>query len=159
MTNTPKVDPVVKTIDVPCPPETAFRIFTADFAAWWPKESHSVSTMSGGQPARSVMLEPGVGGALGEVAHDGTAHTWGSISVWEPPARLSFLWHVRRPVEQATVVDVTFEAEGTGTRVTLTHRGWEVLGDKAAETRDDYDAGWVHVFETCFLSACTRSAV
>jgi len=149
-----EIDPVVKTTDVPCSPKTAFRIFTAHFAAWWPKESHSVSAMGGGRPARSVMLEPRAGGALSEVAHDGTEYAWGSITVWEAPRRLAFRWHPGRPAAQATVVEITFEAEWNGTRVTLTHRGWDALGGEAVKQRDGYNAGWVDVFETRFRAAC-----
>jgi len=29
--------------------------------------------------------------------------------------------------------------------VGITHTGWERLGDKAQETRDSYDNGWVYV--------------
>ena len=54
------------------------------------------------------------------------------------------------------MVDVQFEPIDTGTRVTLTHSNWEVLGDTAQAMRDGYDQGWVHVFETCFGGACAK---
>jgi len=37
---------------------------------------------------------------------------------------------------------VTFAAEPEGTRVTLTHRGWERCGESAQTERKGYDRGW-----------------
>ena len=150
-------DPVIKTVEVPCSQERAFGIFASDFSVWWPKDKHSVSAM-GGAPAREVSLEPQQGGAISEIAHDGTKHNWGSVSVYDPHARLSLLWHIGKPVEEATVVDIAFEAVSGGTKVTLTHHGWEALGDDAEKMREGYNAGWVHVFETCFAKACQTEA-
>jgi hypothetical protein len=31
---------------------------------------------------------------------------------------------------------------GAGTEVTLTHSGWETLGEEGPKTRDGYDGGW-----------------
>jgi len=146
-------EPVIKTIDVPCDQRTAFRIFTRDMDLWWPKDRNSVSAMSGGT-AREVRMEPRPGGALTEIGHDGVVHDWGSVKVFDPDSRLSLLWHINAPAEQATIVDVAFEPQASGTRVTLRHHGWEALGDKAQSMRDGYDGGWVGVFETAFAEAC-----
>ena len=151
-------EPVIKTVNVPCTQERAFQIFANDFSAWWPKDKHSVSAMDGGKPAREVSLEPRTGGAVSEIGHDGTAYNWGSVAKYDPHAQLSLLWHIGKPVEEATLVDVTFEATADGTKVTLTHHGWEALGDDADKMREGYNAGWVHVFETCFAGACTAAA-
>jgi hypothetical protein len=48
---------------------------------------------------------------------------------------------------------VTFTADGTGTRVDLEHRGWERLGEVAAEAREEYTQGWPRV-----LAAFERSS-
>lgn len=146
-------DPVTKTIDVPCPPQMAFEIFTRDMGTWWPRDKHSISAMSG-NTARRVSMEPREGGALIEIGHDGTEHHWGSVTTFAPHSKLSLSWHVGRPAEEATQVDIAFEPTDAGTRVTLRHHGWDVLGDDAGTTRDGYNAGWVHVFETCFANAC-----
>ena len=121
-------DPVIKTIDVPCDQRTAFRIFTEDMDRWWPKDRHSVSGMEG-RTAQAVRMEPRAGGAITEIGHDGTRHSWGSVRVWEPFARLSLAWHINRPAAQATRVDVDFAPLASGTRVTLRHHGWEAYGD------------------------------
>jgi len=150
-------EPVIKIVEVPCSQERAFEIFTKDFSVWWPKDKHSVSAMSGAV-AQKVMMEPKKGGALTEVGHDGTEHNWGSVSAFEPHARLSLLWHIGKPVEEATRVDLSFEVISGGTKVTLKHHRWEALGEDADKMREGYNAGWVHVFETCFADACKAKA-
>ena len=40
---------------------------------------------------------------------------------------------------------MTFAPEGSGTRVDLEHRGWEVYGEEAAEMRGEYVEGWEFV--------------
>lgn len=149
-------EPVIKTITVPCDTATAFRIFTFDMQKWWPLDRHSLSAMDG-KAAQLVTVEPGVGGKLIEIAPDGTHHHWGSITVWQPGAHLAFSWHVGRPETEATQVDIRFELTEAGTRVTLTHSDWQVLGDAAAETREGYNSGWVGVFEQAFAEACSAA--
>lgn len=150
--------PVTKTIEVPCPPDMAFRIFTSDFSKWWPKEKHSVSAMGDNPPPRSVNLDPRVGGKITETADDGEIFHWGSIKTWEPNQRLTVSWHINQPESEATKVDIQFDATAGGTRVTLTHDGWEILGDNAQAMRDGYNNGWVNVFEVCFADACRAKA-
>ena len=50
----------------------------------------------------------------------------GEITEWSPGARLAFTWRGTNyaPGEQ-TEVEVLFEAVRAGTRVTVTHRGWD----------------------------------
>ena len=139
---------------MPCSQKEAFETFTKNFSAWWPKDKHSVSAM-GGNVARSVSLDPKVGGDINEVMHDGTTTHWGSVKEITPHSKLSLAWHIGKPADQASFVDVTFEAAGDMTTVTLTHHGWEVFGDEAANMREGYNNGWVHVFETCFAGACS----
>jgi hypothetical protein len=58
----------------------------------------------------------------------------------------------------AQVVTVSFHAQGDSTRVTLTHSGWEALGDAAAETREGYTHGWDIVLGQFFVNQCTKIA-
>lgn len=48
----------------------------------------------------------------------------GAVTVWDPPARIEFTWQR----EGSQTVNVEFEVEADGTRVTLTHYGWETSG-------------------------------
>src|SRR5229473_3181598 len=54
------------------------------------------------------------------------------------------------PVECA--IEPRISPEGPGTRVELTHSGWEKLGDagKAAALRERYDRGWATLIERCY---------
>ncbi|MEM9069454.1 MAG: SRPBCC family protein [Myxococcota bacterium] len=131
------IAPVVKTLELSCSVEHAFTVFTQRMATWWPLATHSIA----GVNAESVTVEGEVGGRIVERASDGSEHVWGTILIWEPPTRLAFTWHPGRDASSAQHVEVRFES-GTSTTVTLTHKGWEKLGDEAQTHRDGYDSGW-----------------
>jgi len=84
-----------------------------------------------------------VGGRIVETLPDGTTATWGTVTGWQPPARVAFTWHPGGDAAAATTVEVTFEeyAAGAGTVVTLVHRDWPARTD-GATARQQYDAGW-----------------
>ncbi len=52
---------------------------------------------------------------------------------WLPGERLAFGWRLPsfKP-DQATEVDIRFEAIGAETRVTVEHRGWDAIPQKHA---------------------------
>jgi uncharacterized protein YndB with AHSA1/START domain len=135
-----KVDipPVTKSMVVNLAVEDAFRLFTAGIGTWWPVHTHSV----GEDQARTCKIEGQIGGRFYEIQDDGTEVLWGTMLAWDPPARLVFSWHPGYDVEQAQEVEVTFEAEGTGARLNLVHRGWEKRAQEYPEVRDGYDQGW-----------------
>ena len=82
-----------------------------------------------------------------EIQKDGTEAPWGTVLVWEPPHRFMMSWHPGRDENTAQELEVRFKSEGEGTRLELIHRGWEILGDMAEETRIGYDSGWDNVLE------------
>lgn len=108
-------------------PVTAFEIFTEDVDAWWGRGPRFRWA-----PGRegTLRFEPGVGGRLVE-AYDESgddAFEVGRVRVWDPAARLVFEFRARNFEEgQVTEVEVLFEPEGAGTRVTVEHRGWDSL--------------------------------
>ena len=129
--------PLRFTFDVACPPDHAFTVWTSKLVTWWPRD-HTVS----GEP-EEIVLEHGPGGRIYERTADGDQHDWGEVLVWEPPRRLSYLWHIGRARATATEVDITFVGDGaTRTRVEIVHSGWDELGDAAADRRDGNRAGW-----------------
>ena len=136
---TEPIEPVVVAVEVGRGVEEAFRVFTAEIAAWWPVADHSV------EPDRveAVVLEAGVGGRLYERWHDGGRADWGRVLAWEPPARLLLSWQPNPDRPAPTEVEVRFLAlEPDRTRVELVHRGWERLGDPGAGSRAGYETGW-----------------
>ena len=151
-----KTAPIEKSITVDRNAERAFRFFTEQFDAWWPKETHSMGADRDGiTPARLVM-ESGVGGRLFEVSADGTERFWGRIGIWEPGKRLVFSWGFDKPQEHRTEVEVKFTDLGDGgTRIDLTHRNWE-NDPKGAELREGYNKGWEPVLAR-LLERCNES--
>jgi uncharacterized protein YndB with AHSA1/START domain len=139
------VPPVVKTVTVRCPPERAFRAFTADLARWWPLAHFHI----GAEP-QACMLEGRPGGRIYERSANGVDSDWGKVTAWEPPHRLAFTWEVLLQGAQAQQIEVTFRAVDGGTEVRLVHSGWDALGPLAAERREQFDRGWVTVFEQAY---------
>jgi Activator of Hsp90 ATPase homolog 1-like protein len=131
-------EPLSLRFDVACSAEHAFATWTARIGSWWPAD-HTVT----GQRGLDVVLEPGVGGRIYERTRSGEEHEWGEVTVWEPPERLGYLWHLRSERTRATEVEVRFVALAeAATRVEIEHRGWERLGDGAEEWRDRNRGGW-----------------
>jgi hypothetical protein len=87
--------------------------------------------------ADRVTIEPRVGGRVFERARDGREYDWGTVLVWAPPERVRFTWRVGKAANSRQEVEVHFAPVEKGTRVTLTHSGFEV-----AEQRTNYDGGW-----------------
>lgn len=143
------IAPVHKTLTVPLSPEKAFQLFTAGIATWWPLATHSVAEGK----AETVIMEPRAGGRFYERTSDGKEAPWGEVRVWDSPRRLVYSWHPGRSADTAQEVELRFSPMGSGTRVDLDHRGWEVLGEKAAAARDSYDKGWNRVFNECYGKA------
>jgi hypothetical protein len=135
-------DAVNKTIVVRCDVESAFRVWTEQLNAWWPK-GHSRS----GDPNTTVILERRAGGRLYERTPQGVEHEWGEVLVWEPPYRFAYHWYLGSGPTLPTRVDVHFSSEEAGsTRVGVTHRGPELIGELWLRNNARYDASWESVF-------------
>lgn len=143
MTNEQVLAAVKKSITVPVTPARAFELFTSDVEHWWPLGTHSVSAQAAQQAAARCAFEPRLGGEFYEIDAQGQRHVWGRIECWCPGQRLTFTWHPGLAQEQATRVDIRFEALGPEeTRVSLVHDGWERRGAGAGAVRDQYQSGW-----------------
>ena len=145
------IEPIRLAIEVACPPDHAFAVWTAGIDRWWPAD-HTVS----GRDDLVVVLEPRAGGRIFEREPDGAEHDWGEVTIWEPPRRLGYLWHLRRDRADATVVEIRFVAAGEGTRVEIEHRGWEALGSEGEAWRDRNHGGWATLLPW-FVGAATTA--
>jgi uncharacterized protein YndB with AHSA1/START domain len=96
-------DPLRLSFDVKCSPKHAFGVWTERFGEWWPTD-HTVS----GHLDAAVVLQGRVGGRIYERTPDGREHDWGEITIWEPPARLAYSWHIGRHRQDATEVEIRF---------------------------------------------------
>ena len=124
----PPFDSVRVSVTVAADPATAFAVFTGETDLWWRRGPRF--RVSGRTPG-VVTFEPGVGGRLFETyateAGERVA-VMGRITAWDPPARFSFEWRASNFAgDERTTVDVSFEAAGAGTRVTVHHHGWSTL--------------------------------
>lgn len=121
----PAVDQVRVSVLVEVPPEEAFRIFTEEIDLWWRRGLRY--RVAAGR-AGTIHLEAGVGGRLYEsvtAGGDTELKQTGRVIVWEPPQRFVLEWRaVNFAPAESTEVEVVFEPSRTGTRVTVTHRGW-----------------------------------
>lgn len=148
------LDPITKTVDVPCPQQRAFETFV-DFPKWWPLEKRSMSLMSAKAPAKSLSVETHEGGRIVELAADDQEHHWGTFRVFAPHNHVQFDFHMGLPAEQTGQVDVRFTAlSATETRVELTHSNWEGYGDMAEMMFNGYGSSWAMLFEEHFAGAC-----
>jgi uncharacterized protein YndB with AHSA1/START domain len=144
------VPPVVKAVSVRAAPARAFDLFARDLARWWPLAQFH----TGADPV-DCAIEPRVGGRVFERAADGNETEWGTVLAYEPPHRLAFSWVIGVSADQAQLIDIRFtpDASGSGgTRVELTHSGWEKLGDAAASAarREQFNRGWATLIERCY---------
>ena len=132
------IEPIRLSFEVDCLPEHAFETWTGRIDQWWPAD-HTVT----GEDGLTVVLEGRPGGRIFERTRSGAEHDWGEVTVWEPPGRFAYLWHLRRDRADATDVDIRFVDLGDGTtRVEIVHAGWERLGAEGETWRDRNHGGW-----------------
>lgn len=153
------IEPIVKTLTVGSDATETFKFFTGQFGTWWPVHDPKYT----GKDAEAVHMETKQGGRIYATLKDGNERTWGIVQTFEPGQRLSFSWGAPISTDDdkdgVTEVSVEFADGKDGTcTVTLTHSGWERLATEAEEMRNDYNEGWDHVLEECFLSFTRKDA-
>jgi hypothetical protein len=117
---------VLVSLRVAVSPETAFVAFTRDIGRWW--KSHPLFMLSR-QGDGALRFDPeGPDGRLVTRFDDGKEWEIGQVRCWLPGEKLAFGWRLPSfKAEQATEVEVRFEAVGAETRVTVEHRGWDTI--------------------------------
>lgn len=137
---------VRETIAVPAPIAEAFRVFTEQCHAWWPR-----SYRLGRAERTGVVVEPQEGGRWYERTADGNKCGWGIVLVWQPPVRLALSWQIglgfvpEADASRASRVEVTFAECGPhATTVTVRHselerhgKGWTEMAEAVSGER-----GW-----------------
>jgi uncharacterized protein YndB with AHSA1/START domain len=136
--------PIQKSIRVGVSVERAFQVLTEEMTTWWPLATYHIGKVD----AKSVVLEPFVGGRWFERGVDGSECNWGRVRTWDPPRRLVVTWEISSQWQHdpsiQTEVEIRLTAEGAATRVDLEHRLLHYYGDKATEMRGIFDSeqGW-----------------
>jgi hypothetical protein len=137
---------MVKSVMLPLAPPAAFALFTEKIGEWWPPERRHTE-----DPASEIFILES--GRFYERARDGHEVELGWVRSWELPRRILLDFFIATGPENPTEVEITFAAEETGTRVTVTHRpkpAGEGLWTKWAPS---YEGSWDIV-----LAALTRAA-
>lgn len=105
-------------------PLDAFEVFTDEVDLWWRRGPRF---RGGGADSELCFERDATGMRLVERGRDGVFEI-GRVLAWEPGKRLLLEYRLRNfAADECTEVEVSFEARGEGTRVTLEHRGWERL--------------------------------
>jgi Activator of Hsp90 ATPase homolog 1-like protein len=147
------IEPLRLSLVVACSAQHAFTTWTGKASSWWPTE-HTAS----GDAGLNVIFEPRIGGRIFERTPGGQEIDWGEITVWEPPNRVGYLWHINADRSDATDVEIVFKELGdSSTRVEIEHRGWERLGAAKETTwRDANLRGWEGVLPS-YVAACAMA--
>ncbi|MGI9610215.1 MAG: SRPBCC domain-containing protein [Acidimicrobiia bacterium] len=145
------IAPIVRAAWVARSQTATFRIFTEEIGAWWPLRTHGIF----GPSAGGVHFRDG---KLIEQSTDGSESVWAEVTVRDAPTRLVMAWHPGREIDEASEVEVVFEAHDGGTRVVIEHRGWERFGADAASVRNNYVGpnAWGYVLDHFADGADTR---
>jgi uncharacterized protein YndB with AHSA1/START domain len=131
------VSTVVRAVEVPVDPATAFEVFTEEIGEWYRSGPYSWN-----DPKRAVGIRFDRE-RLVEVwnAETGEGYEMGRVLVWEPGVRLAFEFRSMLLPPEPTEVEVRFEPVAGGTRVTLEHRGLDRLPADEAERLRRY--AWI----------------
>ncbi|WP_421979189.1 SRPBCC domain-containing protein [Roseibium sp.] len=147
------LDPVKVVSKINRSPSQTFDAFMSKASHWWPLDTHSVSPYLGEPAPDTVVIERYEGGKIFEISAKGDQRIWGTILDYQEGKYVAFSWHPGSTENEATKVSVEFElADDGNTLVTLVHSGWEVRGDKAADIRGNYQAGWTDIIQSRFTN-------
>lgn len=128
-------EPLERSIEVRCPVEHAFAVFSEHIDTWWPPSHRRFADSR-------LVLEGHVGGRFYERAASGAEIELGEVLDWEPPERLRYSWWPGAD-ERPTEVEIRFRARGAITVVEVTHREADSgLGAKWPERVKKFEGGW-----------------
>ena len=162
------IDPVKKSIEVPCSQERAFKVFVEEMDSWWPLGKFTTSAMRG-TPAKLIRVDAKQGGKIVEIGSDGEEVEWGTIRSYDPHGFVSMDFHIPQPGEKKgtrnlqpgerddsrSLLEVRFTVlESERTRAEITQSNWEAFGESAEAIRGGYDFGLGMIFEQAYKSAC-----
>lgn len=135
------IAPISLNVFVKLAPDRAFAVFATRTGDWWAK-----GRTIGANPHEAIVMEPFAGGRWFERDAEGNECEWGVVIAWEPPHRLVLGWQLdasfKYDPDLQTEVELSFVAEGTGTRVTLEHRHLERFGPSAEKIAAQLSGGW-----------------
>jgi uncharacterized protein YndB with AHSA1/START domain len=141
------IAPIRKSVTVRVPPARAFDLFTRQMHAWSPTATHTIAA----SPAVEIVVEPRVGGRWFERSADRVETEWGKVLAWEPPNRVLLAWQINAAFKYdpdlITELEISFAAEGAGTRVDVEHRDLERLGVDDPRVSEMLRNGWPGIID------------
>ena len=161
------IEPLVKTVEVPCDQATAFQVFVEEMTTWWPLDRFTVSAMTG-TPAEAIKVDTSVGGKIIEVGPEGQEYLWGIVKAFDPSDFFAMDFHIPTPdeaigpadpLELSTLVEVRFTVlDENNTKVELTQSNFEGLGPRGADIRGGYTHGLEMIICQAYKAACEAKA-
>jgi hypothetical protein len=137
---------IVKSVTLPLAPLAAFALFTERIDEWWPPGQRHTK-----DPTSEIFLLRS--GRFFERTSDGREVELGAVRSWELPRRILLDFFIATGPERPTEVEITFAAEESGTRVTITHRPKPDSESLWAEWAPRYGRAW-----DAILAAISRAA-
>ena len=130
---------VRRTVLVNEPIDVTFKAWIGTIDSWWPKKAQSLS----GAEDTEVFLEGRASGRIYERTADGDELEWGRVLAVERPQRITYLWYLGSDEENPTEVTVSFtEQAPRTTKVSVVHRGPELLGAVWKERQAEFASNW-----------------
>ena len=152
------LEPIIRTIEVPCDQEKAFTIFIHEMDSWWPMGKFTTTAFSG-KAAAAIRVDAKEGGEIVEVSPDDTEYKWGTINKYDPYNYISMNFHIphlKEVVRGRSLVEIRFTVISENqTRVELKQSNWEAFGKRAKALQGGYGGGWAVIFDDCYKAACS----
>ncbi|HVB73868.1 MAG TPA: helix-turn-helix domain-containing protein [Ktedonobacteraceae bacterium] len=120
-------------ITIEASPSRVFKALTNDVSAWW-GAPYLISN-----EARSLVLEPKIGGRFYEDWGNGAGSLWGLVTSIKQDAWIEVRGSMAMSGIVSSVVRFELEAQGDATLVKLSHRA---MGEVNEELQVGYDGGW-----------------
>lgn len=139
------MDKLTKTVLLPLPPDSAFRLFTEHASEWWPEDRRHTK-----DPASTITIL--ASGRFFERSQAGVEVELGRVRSWAPPDRLELDFYIATGPDKPTDVTITFVAEGEGTRVTVEQQPTAASLALWNERAPRFVASWDRVLE-CLAAA------
>ena len=138
-----------QSIQIAASPEKVFRAYVERINDWWPWQgkNNRYSWAPEGIEPSEIHFVPKLGGRYYERFKDGSEFVIGHITQYEPPHKLAFSWAGRDWPPGESLFELSFDANDDGTQLTLTHSGFEIFGEEAAEMVQGYTMGSAEILD------------